>query len=210
MLWLTVAQVMAAAAMGAVVGLERELDAQRAGLRTHMLVALGSALFTVAGVETLHTDPTRIAAQVVTGVGFLGGGAILREGTSVHGLTTAASLWVTAAIGVAVGLREWMPAIVASLLTVVVLRLLKMVRTEFWLRRTAIEVAVKLTADSRPDRIEEQIANRLPGARTTRVECAAGTWAIVLAARPRADETLTAIGERLMEIDGIRTVEIAR
>lgn len=208
--WLTVVEVLAAAAMGAVVGLERELDAQRAGLRTHMLVALGSALFTVAGAGVLEADPVRVAAQVVTGVGFLGGGAILREGTTVHGLTTAASLWVTAAVGVAVGLGQWIPAIVATLLTVVVLRMLKLARTEFWLWRTAVEVSVELTADSYPEHIEEELAARLPGARTVRVRCSADGWSMVVAARPRPDETLTMLGERLLAIDGITKVELTR
>ena len=82
---------------GAVIGLERELAAQPAGLRTHILVALGAALFTLVGTEVAGTDPTRIAAQVVSGVGFLGAGAILREGPTIRGLTTAATLWAAAA-----------------------------------------------------------------------------------------------------------------
>jgi putative Mg2+ transporter-C (MgtC) family protein len=100
--------------LGGAVGLERELTGQVAGFRTHILVALGACLFTVVsayafgpffspGAGGLRYDPTRIAAQVVTGVGFLGGGAILRSGTGIHGLTTAASLWVVAAIGLAAG-----------------------------------------------------------------------------------------------------------
>src|SRR5882724_4472799 len=108
-------QIVVAAALGAVIGLEREMSAQPAGLRTHMLVSLGSALFTLVGANALHTDPTRIAAQVVTGVGFLGGGAILREGVTVRGLTTAASLWMTAAIGLSVGLRQWTAAVLTTL-----------------------------------------------------------------------------------------------
>lgn len=99
-----------AAAVGAVVGLEREIHGHPAGMRTHLLVALGSALFTVlsahgfgAGGPGAPVDPTRIAAQVVTGIGFLGAGAILKEGATIKGLTTAASLWATAALGMAAG-----------------------------------------------------------------------------------------------------------
>ncbi len=94
-----------AATLGGLIGVERELREREAGLRTHLLVALGSALFTIVGAYGFHAflasgqsvvraDPTRIAAQIVTGIGFLGAGAIIRQGLSVRGLTTAASLWL--------------------------------------------------------------------------------------------------------------------
>lgn len=91
--------------LGAFIGLEREYHRHPAGLRTMAMVSVGSCLFTLLGAELGNriTDPTRIAAQVVTGVGFLGAGAILRQGRNIHGLTTAASIWVVAAIGMAVG-----------------------------------------------------------------------------------------------------------
>jgi putative Mg2+ transporter-C (MgtC) family protein len=103
-----------AAGLGAAVGFERELRDREAGMRTHLLVALGSCLFTLisaygfhdflaSGDTVVRADPSRIAAQIVTGIGFLGAGAIIREGLSVRGLTTAGSLWVVAAIGMAIG-----------------------------------------------------------------------------------------------------------
>jgi putative Mg2+ transporter-C (MgtC) family protein len=97
-----------AAALGGAVGLEREFREREAGFRTHTLVSLGAALFTIAGAygfRDFHNsfDPTRIAAQIVTGIGFLGAGAIIRQGLSVRGLTTAATLWVVAAIGLTAG-----------------------------------------------------------------------------------------------------------
>lgn len=98
-----------AAAFGAAVGFERELHGHPAGMRTHLLVSLGSALFTVLSAygfdpaQSGPIDPTRIAAQIVSGIGFLGAGAILKDGLSIRGLTTAASLWATAAIGLAAG-----------------------------------------------------------------------------------------------------------
>jgi putative Mg2+ transporter-C (MgtC) family protein len=114
-----------AAALGAVVGFEREVRERQAGLRTHMLVSLGSALFTIVSayawtdftfgaIHGITYDPTRIAAQIVTGVGFLGAGAILHQGTLVRGLTTAASLWIVAAIGMATGAGYWWAAIIAT------------------------------------------------------------------------------------------------
>src|SRR4051812_4154057 len=94
-----------AAALGAAIGIEREIRQKPAGLRTNILIALGSALFVTVSIAFATTDgtPDRIAAQVVTGIGFLGGGAILRSGTSVHGMTTAATIWVNAAVGMAAG-----------------------------------------------------------------------------------------------------------
>ncbi|MEO8571411.1 MAG: MgtC/SapB family protein, partial [Chloroflexota bacterium] len=92
-----------ASLLGAAIGFEREIHAHPAGMRTHLLVSLGSAAFTVLGIFSFvagtGTDPSRIAAQVVSGIGFLGAGAILKYGSTVRGLTTAASLWATAAVG---------------------------------------------------------------------------------------------------------------
>src|SRR2546423_11208863 len=99
-----------AALLGAVVGIEGESAAKGGGLRTHAVVALGAALFTVAGAYGFadidkgpNIDPARVAAQVATGVGFIGAGTILRHGASVRGITTAATVWLAAAIGVAAG-----------------------------------------------------------------------------------------------------------
>jgi putative Mg2+ transporter-C (MgtC) family protein len=117
-----------ASVLGAAIGLERELHAHPAGMRTHLLVSLGSAAFTVLSIfffETpaapngsIPTDPSRIAAQIVSGIGFLGAGAILKYGTSVRGLTTAASLWATAGVGMAAGAGAWFVAVVTTVLIV--------------------------------------------------------------------------------------------
>jgi putative Mg2+ transporter-C (MgtC) family protein len=120
-------RVAVAAALGGAVGLERELRDREAGFRTHMLVAVGSALFTlvsaygfrdflVHGGTVVRADPTRIAAQIVTGIGFLGAGAIIRQGLSIRGLTTAATLWVVAAIGLAAGAGYYSAAVITTLL----------------------------------------------------------------------------------------------
>jgi putative Mg2+ transporter-C (MgtC) family protein len=119
-----------AAALGAAVGIERELREREAGLRTHLLVALGSALFTIAGAygfHTLRTDPTRVAAQIVTGIGFLGAGAIIRQGLSVRGLTTAATLWVVAAIGIAAGAGYYSGALITTAIVLLSLYPLRIV-----------------------------------------------------------------------------------
>jgi putative Mg2+ transporter-C (MgtC) family protein len=109
-----------AAALGLAVGFEREIHGHPAGLRTHMLVAVGSALFTVLSAYAFgaptnpNIDPTRIAAQIVSGIGFLGAGAILKDGIVIRGLTTAASLWATSAVGMAAGAGEHIIAAVAT------------------------------------------------------------------------------------------------
>jgi len=121
-----VRRLLLAAALGAALGLEREYRRKPAGLRTNILIALGSALFTTLSIAIGRGGgtPDRITAQVVTGIGFLGGGAILRSGTTVHGMTTAATIWVNAAIGVAAGAGEYAMAAVTTFLTLVVLAVL--------------------------------------------------------------------------------------
>jgi putative Mg2+ transporter-C (MgtC) family protein len=112
-----------AALLGALLGTERELKQKAAGLRTNILIALGSALFAVLSSELAPpgADPTRIVAQIITGVGFLGAGAIMRTDSGVQGLTTAATVWVNAAVGVAAGGGQYHLAITATLVTLVVL-----------------------------------------------------------------------------------------
>jgi putative Mg2+ transporter-C (MgtC) family protein len=120
-----------AAVCGAAIGVEREITEQAAGLRTHMLVSIGACLFTIAGIFGFFgpsVDPSRVAAQIVTGVGFLGAGVILREGISIHGLTTAASLWVTAAVGLAVGAGMYLIGVFAVVVTLFSLWVLRPLR----------------------------------------------------------------------------------
>ena len=121
------------AGLGAVIGLEREYRRKPAGLRTNILIAIGSALFTILSISmTARTgDPSRVAGQIVTGIGFLGGGAILRNRDTVHGMTTAATIWVNAAIGIACGIGQYELATVTTALTLVVLVVLPPIETYF-------------------------------------------------------------------------------
>jgi putative Mg2+ transporter-C (MgtC) family protein len=114
--------------LGAMIGLERESLNRPAGLRTYTLVCVGSALAMIVSIDiymqyyqTVNADPGRIAAQVISGIGFLGAGTIMREGASVRGLTTAAGLWVVACIGLAVGAGLYIPAVVTTILILFVL-----------------------------------------------------------------------------------------
>jgi putative Mg2+ transporter-C (MgtC) family protein len=121
-------RMLVAAVLGAAIGLERELHLHPAGMRTHLLVCLGAAIFTelsIYGFElpsgpsgTVATDTSRVAAQIVSGIGFLGAGAILKYGTSIRGLTTAASLWTAAAIGMAAGSGQWLIAAFGTFIVV--------------------------------------------------------------------------------------------
>jgi putative Mg2+ transporter-C (MgtC) family protein len=113
--------------LGTVVGFERQMGRKPAGLRTHVLVCLGSTMFVLLAPHAMRDfgmtqfDPTRIVHGVVTGVGFLGAGSILRQEGYVHGLTTAASIWMVAAIGVSVGVHAYWLAVVGTILALVVL-----------------------------------------------------------------------------------------
>jgi putative Mg2+ transporter-C (MgtC) family protein len=128
-----VARLLLAAVLGAVIGVERELHDHPAGLRTHLLVALGSALFTILSIVGfpstigIATDPSRVAAQIVTGIGFLGAGAILKYGPTVRGLTTAASLWAAAGIGMAAGAGQPLLAVATTIIVVLSLWPLRLV-----------------------------------------------------------------------------------
>ena len=122
-----ISRLLTAAVLGAVLGFEREMRNKSAGLRTNILIAIGAALFTVMSYELAadgNGDPGRVAAQIVTGIGFLGAGAIMRTDSGVQGLTTAATVWVNAAVGVAAGGGEYHLAFIATLVTVSVLLLL--------------------------------------------------------------------------------------
>lgn len=125
-------RILLAAGLAGVIGFERELREQEAGLRTHMLVGVGACLFTlvsaygfgeffVQGGPLVPVDPTRIAAQIVTGIGFLGAGAIIRQGPSIKGLTTAATLWAVAAIGLAAGAGFYSGAVATTVVVIVAL-----------------------------------------------------------------------------------------
>lgn len=115
--------------LGALIGIERERRNRPAGLRTHVLVSLGSALFTITSIQFSKmyggVDPSRVAANIVTGIGFLGAGTIMREGLTVRGLTTAATIWVSSAIGLACGMGYYLPALITSISTFLVLILLR-------------------------------------------------------------------------------------
>lgn len=148
-------RVFVAVLLGSFIGIERELTNKWAGLRTHILVCLGSAIFTILSIYGFPAmsplghpytsfDPSRIAAQILTGIGFIGGGTVLRHGPTVHGLTTAATLWVSASIGMAVGAGMYKIAVLATVLSVITLVCVGFVERKFIPGHTKSQVYLKI------------------------------------------------------------------
>lgn len=195
--------------LAAVVGVERELSAQPAGLRTHVLVSLGAALFALTGAAVVHTDPTRVAAQVVSGIGFLGGGAILREGVSVRGLTTAATLWASAAIGLASGLGVYRPAVFAAVIAVAVTAGLRAVERRAFPRRRG-QLVVLTIADQPLEEVLSRVSTVLAHATVHGITSEQRTHRVELRARPAPLQELPALAEALMAVPGVTTVDVHR
>ena len=134
--WVMVLNLVIAAFLGGLIGLEREAGHRPAGLRTTMLVCVGSALFTVLSIHAFPSagdvSDARVAAQIVTGIGFLGAGTVWRAQDHVKGLTTAASLWVAAAIGMAVGAGFGVLALAATLITLFILAVMQRLERRFF------------------------------------------------------------------------------
>jgi putative Mg2+ transporter-C (MgtC) family protein len=153
--WEIAVRLLAAAALGGAIGIERELREREAGFRTHLLVSVGAALFTLVSAYAwsdftfsrasgVTFDPTRIAAQIVTGIGFLGAGAIIRQGLSVRGLTTAATLWMVAAIGMACGAGFFSAAVIGTAVALVSLGPLRIVSRRVFDRPHRRQLAIDL------------------------------------------------------------------
>lgn len=152
---------MAAAGLGSLIGLEREVHGQPAGLRTHMILSTGAALAAILSISyseflsspNLPSDPGRIVAQVVSGVGFLGAGAIMKMGVTVKGLTTASSLWTTAIVGVACGSGYLELGAITTALVFVILTIIS--KVEKAVLTTYKTHTLKITLDDRPGIIKD-------------------------------------------------------
>ncbi len=205
-----VARLVLAAILGALIGLEREIHEHPAGMRTHLLVSLGSAGFTVLSIEAFPGGDTgRVAAQIVTGVGFLGAGAILKEGATIRGLTTAASLWAVAAVGMATGAGAWAVALTATVIVILSLWPLRLLTERFVgtdVHRVRISVA---TAD--PQRISDILdlvaARHGTIAHLATKEVSAGGLAGDFAIRVPDGATGVDLTAAIADLDGIRLLE---
>jgi putative Mg2+ transporter-C (MgtC) family protein len=205
-----------AAVLGGAIGLERELRDHEAGFRTHLLVSLGACVFTLVSAYawtdwTFSTpagivfDPTRIAAQIVTGIGFLGAGAIIVRGISVRGLTTAATLWVVAAIGMAAGTGYYAVAVGAAVLVLVSLGPLKLVSSRLLsrVRLEEAELGIRLAPEGEATRILDRIEDL--GGRIEHVEFGDDrTVDITLRASRRSESAR--IAEKVNELEDVERV----
>jgi putative Mg2+ transporter-C (MgtC) family protein len=215
--WDALLRLVVAAGLGGAVGLERELRDHEAGFRTHLLVALGACVFTLVSAyawtdwtfstrEGVVFDPTRIAAQIVTGIGFLGAGAIIVRGINVRGLTTAATLWVVAAIGMAAGTGYYEVGIGAAVLVLVSLGPLKLVsaRLVSRVRLEEAELAIALKPDGDGGQVLVRIAEL--GGQVVSVEFGDDrTMGVVLRASRRAESARVA--ELLAKLEGVESVQ---
>ncbi len=166
-----IGRLLLASLLGGLIGVEREIHGRPAGFRTHLLVTVGSCLMmvvseffflkygTMQSDSVIRLDPARVAAQIVTGIGFLGAGAIIKDGHAVRGLTTAACLWVTAGIGMAVGVGFYSAALVVTAIALFNLLFLK--RVEGWLNKDHYRTLVVYCEDR--DGMREQIEHFLLG-----------------------------------------------
>lgn len=156
--------------LGLAIGFEREYTSKWAGIKTHVLVALGSTVFTILSIYSFPKivisgvdvgaasnigDPARVAAQILTGIGFIGGGTVLRHGVSVYGLTTAASLWMSAAIGMAVGTGDYIIAIAATFISIVVLVAFRRLQNIYIKPNVKVRQAIKASLTVREECTEE-------------------------------------------------------
>jgi putative Mg2+ transporter-C (MgtC) family protein len=214
-----VLRVVLAGVFGGAIGAEREIREREAGLRTHMLVSIGAALFTLvsaygfsdfrfSNASGITYDPTRIAAQVVTGIGFLGAGAIIRQGLSVRGLTTAASLWVVAAIGIATGAGYYSAALITTVVVLVSLWPLRIIAFRLFerVRPGELRLEVELEPSQSPSILLDPLEKRGVAVRSFEVEDARDRRRVVLEVRSSSvkPEQVTAELMRLEPVLGVR------
>lgn len=204
----------AALVAGGVIGFERERDSQPAGLRTHMILALGAALVMILSINMgieFGSDPARLAAQVVSGIGFLGAGAILRFGLNIKGLTTASTLWTTAMIGLAIGYGYYLVALFTVVIMLFVLTLVERFEKKFVrvnvIRTVVVYVndregilrEVRKTITKHADDITVFNVNKSIKNRRMRLE---------IVARFNRNEKLEDLMEVICAIDGVRGIKI--
>ncbi len=198
--------------LGGAIGFERERDSQPAGLRTHMILVMGSCLAMILSINIgaeNGTDPARMAAQVISGIGFLGAGAILRSGFNVKGLTTATTVWTTAIIGLAVGYGYYWVGAFTTVLVLVVLTLVSIFEKKF-IRRNVIRI-IKVDAVDNPhifrtvrkeiSRNAEQIVSY-----KTQKSLKSGHVRVEFIARLERNEKIEDLMETLSKIDGVRNI----
>jgi len=213
-------RLLVAMSLGGLIGLEREYQNQPAGLRTHIILVVGSALTMILAIQLPYTLPgeatgdiMRLGAGVITGIGFLGGGAILRFGANVKGLTTATSLWTMAIVGLAVGAGLYFPAVLTSVILLLVLVVLSLVEDR-WIQPFIVLNISLLAKDHKGilDKIKKTVAKYSSGNEHTnfRVEknMKKNELAIDISLRTRQSNVLELLIKDLAHIDGVQSFEI--
>jgi len=212
-------RILVAAALGAVVGLERERLNQPAGLRTHIILVIGATMAMVLSANLGYlfarpgtpADPARLAAQVISGIGFLGAGAILRYGFTVKGLTTATSLWTMAIVGLTVGAGYYLVAVIATALILVVLVLLNVIEKRFV--RTSISRFISIEAGyhrglvksirKNVQKFSDEILNF-----TIQKHVKDKRLRIQVVAKISQDQNLEELIEEISDIEGVRSMKV--
>jgi len=212
-------RVLIGAGLGAVVGLERERQDQPAGLRTHMILVIGATLAMVLSVNLGYlfarpgtpADPARLAAQVISGIGFLGAGAILRYGSTVKGLTTATSLWTMAIVGLTVGAGYYLVGVITTGLMLVVLTLLNIIEKRFV--RTSVTRYLLIDANFHKGLVKsirhivEEFSDNVASF-TLQKNIKNKRLRIQIVARIPRGQTLEELVEALSDIEGVRNLKV--
>lgn len=201
--------------LGGLIGIERQLRAKEAGLRTHVLVGIGSAMFMIVskyGFEDIirenHVtlDPSRIAAQVVSGMGFLGAGTIIIQKQVVKGLTTAAGMWVTAAIGLVIGSGLYEIGIYGAFLTLIVLEVFRQLSNRLLSRHCGLQVKLKPECVSMVFTALERISVRFEFRSLKGNSSEEGGWELFLVLTVRPGKLVSDICRELLKVEGVRSV----
>jgi len=209
-------RLLTAAGLGAIIGIERERDNQPAGLRTHMILVVGAALamclsINLSFIAKGDADPARLAAQVVSGIGFLGAGAILRYGFNVKGLTTATTLWSMAIVGLAVGYGYYLIGVITTGIMLLILTLVNVIEKKF-VRKNVIRYMTIQSSD-KPGMVKSirKVVNKLTESVITftiQKNVKSKRLRISIAANVRKGEKLEDLTEAISSIDGVRALKI--
>jgi len=201
---------------GALIGLEREMHKKTAGLRTHMLVSLSTCLLMVLSIDGAErfsqvSDPTRIAAGVITGIGFLGAGSIIRHGASVQGLTTAACIWTAAAVGLTTGAGMLLPAAMVVALTLFTLYVVERVDVAIDLKKHRSNMLV--TASSSPgfinqmDGVFQDLGIDVGHFQIEVADRKSGSLVLDIQLKETGGQDRSKIAERILQLPGVTSVE---
>jgi putative Mg2+ transporter-C (MgtC) family protein len=210
-----------AAALGSLIGFERERLLWAAGIRTHMLVCVGSCLIMIVSQygfasvlsQNVVLDPSRVAAQVVSGIGFLGAGAILARGEIVKGLTTAASIWTVAAVGLAVGGGLYLAASASTVIILIILAGIKPLEEAYRSRNQSCQLKIEVDNGSlTPELLRSTLDLRVGQVKRFLVESRnqGGTDDLIILLSKVSSQDIATYPEKLKELDGVRQVTIMK